>query len=107
LPCIFTVNIDGKPITVMNAPNAGQARAICALPDFRSDLKGLTSEGTQLCTDVSCITVRLANDAEIAAFEFATRDAPVSDTMVFVFLVEVHCLVADMTAPPLHERNRR
>jgi hypothetical protein len=91
----------------MNAPNASQARAICALPDFRSDLKGLTSEGTQICTDASCITVRVANDVEIAAFEFATRDAPVSDTIVFVFLVEVHCLVADVMATQLQERNRR
>jgi hypothetical protein len=105
--CIFTVDIGGKPTTVLNAPNASHARAICALPDFRSDLKGLTSGGTRICTDASCITVRSANDAEIAAFEYATRDAPATDSIVFVFLVEVDCPFPDVTVAQLQEQNTR
>jgi hypothetical protein len=94
--CIFTVDIDGKPVTVLNAPSAGYARGICEVPEFRSDLTNLTSSGMPICTDASRITVRSANDAEIAAFKFATRRSPASDATVFVLLIAVDCLTSDV-----------
>lgn len=102
---IFTIDIDGKPTATLNAPNLSHARSICALPDFRSDMKGLTSGGTRFCTDASCITVRPANDAELSAFAFATRDAVATDTMTFVFLIDVDCVIPDGAAGQLREYN--
>jgi hypothetical protein len=104
---IFTIDIDGKPTTALNAPNLSHARAICALPDFRFDMKGLTSGGTRFCTDASCITARPANEAELAAFVFATRGAAVTDTMTFVFLINVDRSIPNAAVAQLREHNRR
>ena len=45
---IFTLEIDGRPTLVFEAMGLAEASGICLDADLRSDLRALTSDGTNL-----------------------------------------------------------
>jgi len=99
LPRIFTVNVDGRAIIAFNAGNEEEARGIAALPEFRSDLEELTSQGMPICSGASRITLRSATPTEIGAFNSAMERTPALDATTFVFLIEVDGLVVSVVIP--------
>lgn len=93
---IFTIAVDGKPIAAFNAPSAEDARGICDLAEFRSDLAELTSAGIALCGALSSITVRSATNEEKAAFASGAGTPLDIDVTTFVFLVDIDCIAGSM-----------
>lgn len=93
------MNVDGKAIIAFTAASAEEARGITALPEFRSDLEELTSQGMRICTGASHITLRSATPTEIGAFNSAMERAPTLEATTFVFLIQVDGLVVSVVIP--------
>lgn len=97
---IFTVDIDGTPTLTFDAPSIDEACGIVALPEFRSDLIELTSEGKKVCRTSSHLNVRIATQPEAATFEAAVARSPANDDSTFVFLIKIENVVLSVIVHP-------
>jgi hypothetical protein len=93
---IFAIEVDGKPTAAFNAPSADDARGICDLAEFRSDLAALTSAGVALCGPLSSITIRSATREEMAAFATGAGIPSDVNVTVFVFLIDIDCVAGSL-----------
>ncbi len=75
---MFTLEINGTPIVVTNAPEA-EARELLQSDDFKEDLKTLTAEGRPLWDGTAPLTIRAATEDEIDAFDEALTDEEYED----------------------------
>ena len=91
---MFTVEIGGRPIAIMNADEA-QARDVFESEEFKQDLRAMTSNGAPLCDGRASLTVRPAFQHEVEVFETPNPNADdfddeARDDGVFVtFLVPI------------------
>ena len=93
---VFTLLVDGKPTLAFEARNAQEAQQLRKEPWLRSDLQSLKSNGTQLGTANSSLSVRTANQEETSLFTKAVAEAPAeAEDMVLVYLVELDGADAD------------
>ena len=87
---VFTLLVDGNPTLAFEARNTQEAQQLCKEPWLRSDLQSLKSNGTQLATASSRVSVKTANQEEASLFTKATAEAPAeAEDMVLAYLVEL------------------
>jgi hypothetical protein len=86
---LFTLDINGRPTLVLEANDIEFARGICSVPDLRSDLAELTSDGVSICSENDRLVVRSATKSEIKAFKRAVERAPPSESPTVAFLIKV------------------
>ena len=87
---VFTLLVDGKPTLAFEARHAQEAQQLRKEPWLRSDLQSLKSNGTQLGTASSSLSVRTANQEEASLFTKAVAEAPAeAEDMVLAYLVEL------------------
>jgi hypothetical protein len=96
---IFTLEIDGKPVLVLEATGLAEACEICLDADLRTDLSALTSDGIPVCAEDAMLTARPALQVEIAAFRRAVELAPASDEPTMAFLIKIDGIVVVTTGP--------
>lgn len=75
---MFTLEIDGTPIAVTDADEAG-AQEIFASEDFQEDLRTLTTDGKPLWNGTSAFTIRQASADESELFEEAVVEEDEDD----------------------------
>ena len=94
---VFTLLVDGKPTLAFEARNIQEAQQLCKEPWLRSDLQSLKSNGTQLGTASSILSVRTANQEEASLFTKAVAEAPAeAEDMVLAYLVELDSTEGDL-----------
>ena len=95
---VFTLLVDGKPTLAFEARNTQEAQQLRKEPWLRSDLQSLKSNGTQLGTANSSLSVRTANQEEASLFTKAVAEAPAAEAedMVLAYLVELDGTDADL-----------
>jgi hypothetical protein len=96
-PQLFTLEVSGKAILVLEAKGPVEAHEICLDADLRIDLSALTSEGIPICAEGATLTARPAVPVEIAAFKRAVELAPLSDEPTMVFLVKIDGIIVVAT----------
>jgi hypothetical protein len=96
-PQLFTLEVNGKAILVLEAKGPVEAHEICLDADLRTDLSALTSEGIPICAEGATLTARPAVPAEIAAFKRAVELAPLSDEPTMAFLVKIDGIIVVAT----------
>jgi hypothetical protein len=79
--------VDGRATLTFEASGTRQAQQICEESWLKDDLTCLRSNGIQLATVGSRLSVRLATPEEITVFEQACPEP--SDDMVLAYLVEL------------------
>jgi hypothetical protein len=84
---VFTLEVDGRATLTFEASGTRQARQICKESWLKDDLTCLRSNGIQLATVGSRLSVRPATPEEITVFEQASPEP--SDDMVLAYLVEL------------------
>jgi hypothetical protein len=99
-PRIFVLEIDGKPTLAFEAQNLHEARELCREEWLRADLGSLSSNGTPLCCGGAELEARLAQPAEIAAFNHAMQHAESSDELTLAFLVELDGTLVEVVVDP-------
>lgn len=70
---MFTIEIGGKPVAVVDATEAG-TRELLEQEDFQEDLASLTSSGQPLWDGNAALTIRPSTEDEIAEFEDSAFD---------------------------------
>ena len=94
---VFTLLVDGKPTLAFEARNIQEAQQLCKEPWLRLDLQSLKSNGTQLGTASSSLSVRTANQEETSLFTKAVAEAPAqAEDMVLAYLVELDSTEGDL-----------
>ncbi len=70
---MYTLEIDGKPIAVINADEA-TARDLFTCDGFKEDIRAMTNEGRPLWNGTSALVVRAASEAESDEFDAAIAE---------------------------------
>ena len=85
---IYTILVDGKPIVALEAKGR-EAAELCREEWFRADLCALSSNGEPICGIGSKLQARPASEEERIRYQEASKEAEVSDEILFVYLVEL------------------
>lgn len=85
---IYTILVDGKPIVALEAKGR-EAAELCREEWFRADLCALSSNGEPICGIGSKLQARPAIEEERIRYQEASKEAEVSDEILFVYLVEL------------------
>jgi hypothetical protein len=88
-PSGFTIEIGGKPTVTFEAKSLREASEICNAPWLREDFASAHSYGAPLWDGKAELRARIGDEAEIATFSEASKDAQPSDGMLLVYLVEL------------------
>jgi hypothetical protein len=84
---------------VFDADSIEEARGICTLPEFRTDLGELKRHGRPLFGEISVFAARDATATEIVAFKHAMTGAGPSEGPTMAFLVPVDGMVVTIIQP--------
>lgn len=84
---------------VFDAGSIEEARGICALPEFRADLRDLKRQGRPLFADRAEFAARVATTDETAVFNHAMVAAGPADGPTMAFLVPVDGMVVTIIQP--------
>jgi hypothetical protein len=95
---VFVFEIDGQAMLAINAQGIAEAEGICALPEFRDDLCGITTGGVPLCRLDSVLTARPATVFEAAAYDHAHSQAAEGQHLTIAFLVKVDTIVVTVVS---------
>ena len=94
---VFTLLVDGNPTLAFEARNSQEAQQLCKEQWLRMDLQALKSNGAQLATVNSSLSVRTANQEEASLFTKAVAEAPAeAEDMVLAYLVELDSTEGDL-----------
>jgi hypothetical protein len=85
---VFAMDVDGKPTFAFEAKNFREAFELCKEDWVRDDLTTITSNGLPLCSSTAKLTVRRADEAEIAIYRNAAIEAQTED-LVLAYLVDL------------------
>lgn len=85
---VFTMDVDGKPTFAFEAKNFREASELCKEDWVRDDLTAIRSNGLALCSSTAKLTVRRADEAEIAIYRNAAIEAQTED-LVLAYLVNL------------------
>lgn len=85
---VFAMDVDGKPTFAFEAKNFREAFELCKEDWVRDDLTTITSNGLPLCSSTAKLTVRRADEAEIAIYRNASVQAQTED-LVLAYLVDL------------------
>jgi hypothetical protein len=85
---VFTMDVDRKPTFAFEAKNFREAFELCKEDWVRDDLTAITSNGLPLCSSAAKLTVRRADEAEIAIYRNAAIQAETED-LVLAYLVNL------------------
>jgi hypothetical protein len=94
---LFTLEVNGKAILVLEATGPAEAHEISLDADLRTDLSALTSEGIPVCAEDATLTARPAVPVEIAAFKRAVELAPLSHEPTMAFLIKIDGIIVVTT----------
>ena len=87
---MFTLEIGGRPVAVLNLPTVADAEELLGDKGFRNDLTALQSEGRPLWDGQAAMSLREATADERAEFENSAADEDDEEDGGFVmFLVDV------------------
>ena len=87
---MFTLEIGGRPVAVLNLPTVADAEELLGDKEFRNDLTALQSEGRPLWDGQAAMSLREATADERTEFENSAADEDDDDDAGFVmFLVDV------------------
>jgi hypothetical protein len=87
---MFTLEIGGRPVAVLNLPTIADADELLGDKEFRHDLTALQNEGRPLWDGRTEMSLREATADERAEFENSATDEKDDDDGGFVmFLVDV------------------
>ena len=87
---MFTLEIGGRPVAVLNLPAIADAEELLGDQEFRDDLTALQSEGRPLWDGQAAMSLREATADERAEFENSAADEEDDEDGGFVmFLVDV------------------
>jgi hypothetical protein len=73
MPAMFTLEIDGTAVAVINSDEAS-AKDLFTCEGFKEDIRTMTSEGKPLWNGTSALKVRAATEDEIEIFEDALAE---------------------------------
>jgi hypothetical protein len=73
MPAMFTLEIDGTAVAVINSDEAS-AKDLFTCDGFKEDIRTMTSEGKPLWNGTSALKVRAATEDEIEIFEDALAE---------------------------------
>jgi len=96
----YTIEVDGVPTLTVALRQFREAIELCQEEWLRSDLATLRSGGSPLYSETSKLKARIATEAERAAYGDMAREAPVSDDILFAYLVEIDGFVSGATDDP-------
>ncbi|MCK1362937.1 hypothetical protein IVB47_00405 [Bradyrhizobium sp. 62] len=85
---VFTMDVEGKATFAFEAKNFREAFELCKEDWVRDDLSAITSNGLPLCSSTAKLTVRRADEAEIAIYRKAAIQAQTED-LVLAYLVNL------------------
>ena len=85
---VFAMDVDGKATFAFEAKNFPEAFELCKEDWVREDLIGMTSNGVPLCSSTAKLTIRRADQAEIAIYRDAALKAQTED-LVLAYLVDL------------------
>ena len=68
---------------------AGEAAELCREEWFRAELLALSSKGEPVCGDESKLQARPAFEEERTRYQEASKEAPSTDEVMFVYLIEL------------------
>ncbi len=85
---MFTLEIGGRPVAVLNLPTIADAEELLGDQEFRDDLTALQSEGRPLWDGQAAMSLRKATGDERAEFENSAADEE-DDGGFVMFLVDV------------------
>lgn len=85
---IYTILVDGKPIVALEAKGR-EAAELCREEWFRADLCALSSNGEPICGIGSKLQAMPAIEEERIRYQEPSKEAEVSDEILFVYLVEL------------------
>jgi hypothetical protein len=86
---MFTLEIGGRPVAVLNLPTVADAEELLGDKEFRNDLTALQSEGRPLWDGQALMNLREATGDERAEFENSAADEEDDDGGFVMFLVDV------------------
>ena len=87
---MFTLEIGGRPVAVLNLPTAADAEELLGDKEFRNDLTALQSEGRPLWDGQAEMSLHEATADERAEFENSAADEEDDEDGGFImFLVDV------------------
>ena len=96
---VFVLDIDRKPTLAFEATGLAAAQEICRDADLWTDLAALTSDGVPVCGPNSALSLRIAAQEEIAAFQHAVERAPASDQPTMTFLIKIDGVMVVTVGP--------
>ena len=96
---VFVLDIDRKPTLAFEATGLAAAQEICRDADLWTDLAALTSDGVPVCGPNSALSLRIAVQEEIAAFQHAVERAPASDQPTMTFLIKIDGVIVVTVGP--------
>jgi hypothetical protein len=86
---IFTIEVDGRPTVAFEAKKKQEAIELCSEDWLRADLTTLTSYNAPVCQARSKLNARLSNATERTLYQRAAANAPPSDDLLLVYLVDL------------------
>ena len=87
---VFVLQMGGRPIVAFEATKTSEAQEIAREQGMRVDLAALRSNGVPLWDGREALTVRGAEESEVAAYRRAVEVADSStDDMILAYLVEI------------------
>jgi hypothetical protein len=85
---VFAMDVDGKATFAFEAKNFREAFELCKEDWVRDDLTTIKSNGIPLSSSTAKLTVRRADEAEIAIYRNASVQAQTED-LVLAYLVDL------------------
>jgi hypothetical protein len=86
---MFTLEIGGRPVAVLNLPTVADAEELLGDKEFRTDLTALQSEGRPLWDAQALMSLREATGDERAEFETSAVAEEDDDGGFVMFLMNV------------------
>ena len=86
---MFTLEIGGRPVAVLNLPTVADAEELLGDKEFRNDLTALQYEGWPLWDGQAAMSLREATGDERGEFESSAADEDDEDGSFVMFLMDV------------------